>query len=200
MTSSTTNRIFSLIEANGPMRLRELIRQGIHPEAIRRLREVGRLMQVSRGTYALTASDAGEHQTLVEACRAIPNGVICLLSALRFHEITTQAPFEIWMAVHAHARKPVADEVSIRIFWMSGAAFSTGIEEHVVAGTKVRVFNIAKTVADCFKFRNKIGLDVALEALRECWRERRCTMDDLWHYARICRVANVMRPYLESLE
>lgn len=198
--NSTTSRIFSLIEANGPMRLRELTRQGIHPETVRRLREMGSLMRTSRGIYSLADSDTGEHQTLLEACRMVPHGVICLLSALRFHEITTQAPFEIWMAVDAHARKPIADEVSLRIFWMSGVAFSEGIEEHVIGGTRVRVFNIAKTVADCFKFRNKIGLDVALEALRECWRERRCTMDELWRYARICRVANVMRPYLESLE
>ena len=182
------------------MRLRELARQGIHPETIRRLQKNGDLQRMARGIYSIAASDAGEYQTLVEACHLAPHGIVCLLSALRFHDLTTQAPFEVWMAVEAHARKPSVDVVPIRVFWMSGTAFTEGVEEHMIAGTTVKVFNIAKTIADCFKFRNKIGLDVALEALREGWRAQRCSMDELWRYARICRVANVMRPYLESLE
>jgi predicted transcriptional regulator of viral defense system len=155
--------------------------------------------RVGRGLYTLANADAGEHYSLAEACKRIPQGVVCLISALRFHGLTTQAPFEVWMAIDVKARKPKKDNLPLHIVRFSGKSLRTGIEEHAIQGVPVRVYSPAKTVADCFKYRNKIGLDVALEALRECWRERRCTMDDLWYYAKICRVANVMRPYLESL-
>jgi len=144
-------------------------------------------------------SDVSEHLSLAEASKKIPHGVICLLSALRFYGLTTQAPFEVWVAVDVKARKPRSDGLPLRIVRFSGAALRSGVEDQLIQGVKVRVYSPAKTVADCFKYRNKTGLDVALEALRECWRERRCTMDDLWRYAKICRVSNVMRPYLESL-
>jgi predicted transcriptional regulator of viral defense system len=129
----------------------------------------------------------------------VPHGTVCLLSALRFHELTTQAPFEVWLAINGKARTPQEDILPLRIVYMSGQALSAGVEEHQIEGVPVRVYNPAKTVADCFKYRNKIGLDVALEALRDCWRKRRSTADELWHYAKICRVSNVMRPYLASL-
>lgn len=122
-----------------------------------------------------------------------------MLSALRFHNLTTQSPFEVWMAVDRKARRPRSDSPPLRIVRFSGEALKVGVEEHRIEGVTVSVYCPAKTVADCFKYRNKIGLDVALESLRDCWRERRCTMSDLWCYAKICRVANVMRPYLESL-
>jgi predicted transcriptional regulator of viral defense system len=124
---------------------------------------------------------------------------VCLLSALRFHGLTTQAPFEVWLALDRKARAPRGGSPSLRIVRMSGRALTTGVAEHRVEGVPVRVFNPAKTVADCFKYRNKIGLDVALEALRDAWRQRRVTMDELWRYAQVCRVSTVMRPYLESL-
>jgi predicted transcriptional regulator of viral defense system len=129
----------------------------------------------------------------------MPGGVICLLSALRFHDLTTQAPFEIWVAVEHSAYVPRDPALPLRVVYFSGAAFTDGIEEHVVNGVSVRVYSPAKTVADCFKYRNKLGLDVALEALRETWHERRATMDEMWRYAKVCRVANIMRPYLASL-
>jgi predicted transcriptional regulator of viral defense system len=125
--------------------------------------------------------------------------VICLLSALRFHELTTQAPFEVWIAIAEKAWRPRVEYPRLRIVRFSKAALSEGVKEHKLEGVPVRVFEPAKTVADCFKYRNKIGLDVAIEALRECWRERRCSMDDLWHFADVCRVQNAMRPYLEAL-
>lgn len=130
----------------------------------------------------------------------MPHAVICLLSALRFHDLTTQSPFEVWVMVEDHAYVPRQMQLPIRVIYASGAAFSSGIEEHHAIGVPVHVTSPAKTVADCFKYRTKVGLDVALEALRETWRERRATMDELWRYAQICRVAGVMRPYLESLE
>ncbi|WP_459864738.1 type IV toxin-antitoxin system AbiEi family antitoxin domain-containing protein [Endothiovibrio diazotrophicus] len=131
--------------------------------------------------------------------RRTPHAVICLLSALRFHDLTTQAPFEVWLAIPNKAHAPKMEYPPLRIVRFSGAALTGGVEEHVIDGVAVHVTSVAKTVVDCFKFRNKIGLDVALEALRAAWAERRVSMDELWHYAKLCRVANVMRPYLESL-
>jgi predicted transcriptional regulator of viral defense system len=124
---------------------------------------------------------------------------VCLLSALRFHNLTTQAPHQIWLALDRKARHPKVDYLPLRVVRFSGTALQEGQEQHVIEGVPVRVYNPGKAVADCFKYRNKIGLDVALEALREAWRNRACTLSELTHYARICRVSNVMRPYLESL-
>ena len=129
----------------------------------------------------------------------MPKGVVCLLSALSFHELTTQAPFEVWLAIGEKAWRPRLEYPPLRIVHFSKTALNTGVQEHQIEGVNVHVYSPAKTVADCFKYRNKIGLDVAIEALRECRQARHCTMDDLWHYAGICRVRNVMRPYLESL-
>jgi len=122
-----------------------------------------------------------------------------LLSALRFHELTTQAPFEVWMAIDGKARAPKEEIIPLRIVRFSGKALTAGVESHSIDGVKIKVYNPAKTVADCFKYRNKIGLDVAVEALRDCWRKKSATADQLWHFAKVCRVANVMRPYLESV-
>jgi predicted transcriptional regulator of viral defense system len=140
-----------------------------------------------------------EHSALAEVARRHPRAVVCLLSALRFHELTTQAPFEVWLAIPNKARAPRLDYPPLRIVRFSERALIEGIEEHRIDGVPVRITNLARTVADCFKYRNKIGLDVALEALRESWKARRVTMDALWRYAQVCRVANVMRPYLEGL-
>ena len=135
---------------------------------------------------------------MATACKLVPRGVICLLSALQFHDLTTQAPFEVWMAIDVRARRPRRKTPPLRIVRFSGEALTAGVETHKVEGVPVRVYGPAKTVADCFKYRNKIGLDVALEALRDYRREHPGGMDELWHFARICRVANVMRPYLEA--
>jgi predicted transcriptional regulator of viral defense system len=140
-----------------------------------------------------------ENRTLAEVGKRVPGGVVCLLSALQFHRLTTQAPYEVWLAIDRKAWRPISVELPLRIFRFSGPALSQGIEEHRIEGVPVKVYTPAKTVADCFKYRNKIGLDVALEALRVCWKQRQATMDQLWQAANICRVANVMRPYLESL-
>jgi predicted transcriptional regulator of viral defense system len=156
-------------------------------------------VRAGRGIYTLAETDLTENQSLLEACLRIPRGIVCLLSALRFHGLTTQAPFEVWLALDNKAHAPKDDLLPLRIVYMSGRALTAGVEEHLIVGKPLRVYNVPKTVADCFKYRNKIGLDVALEALRESWSSRRCTMDELWHYAKICRVANVMRPYLEFL-
>ena len=154
---------------------------------------------MGRGLYVADGSRVTEHHTLVEAAKRVPHGVICLLSALRFHGLTTQSPHEVWIAIAHNARRPRADYPAMRVVHFSGKALSYGIDEKKLEGVTVRVFGPAKTVADCFKYRNKIGLDVALEALRDCYRQGKATMDELFMAAKICRVARVIQPYLESL-
>lgn len=199
MTLSKADQALALARELGILRPRDLKQHGIAREYLTRLTQQGALERVGRGLYIVAGAELTERHSLAAATKRTPEGVVCLLSALRFHDLTTQAPFEVWMALPPSARQPRPGSPPLRIVRFSGQALTEGIEEHVVDGVHVRVYALAKTVADCFKFRNKIGLDVALEALRETWRARRATMDDLWNYAEICRVTTVMRPYLESL-
>lgn len=159
----------------------------------------GDLVRVGRGLYTRPGIVASAHRSLAEAARVAPNAVACLLTALRFHELTTQNPSELWLAVENKAWRPRVETVAVRLVYMSGEAFTAGVETHRIEGVPVRVYSAAKTVADCFKFRNKIGVDVAIEALRDYLRLHRGRADDLWKYAKICRVARVMRPYLEAI-
>jgi predicted transcriptional regulator of viral defense system len=191
--------LFDLAQNKGLIRPCDLAPLGIPRVSLTRAVRRGQLERVGRGLYGLPGRVVSAQGSLSEVSRKVPKGVVCLLSALRFHGLTTQAPFEVWLAVENKAVKPKLDYPPLRIVRFSGAAFTEGVEEHVVDGVTVRVTGVAKTVADCFKYRNKIGLDVALEALREAWHGKRMTSDDIWHYAKVCRVANVMRPYLESL-
>ncbi len=173
---------------------------GAQGDQLYRYLRQGLVKRIARGLYVQSETEGfSQHQSMIEVAARVPSGVICLLSALRFHGLTTQAPFEVWVAIDYHARRPNIPELPVRIVRFSGTAFSAGIEPHLLSGVTVRVFSAAKTVADCFKYRNKIGLDVAIEALRDCLSQRKATVDDLWRYAAVCRVANVMRPYLETL-
>jgi predicted transcriptional regulator of viral defense system len=158
----------------------------------------GKLQRVSRGLYTLPHADLGEHASLVLAAKAVPDGVICLLSALRFHGIGTQLPAETWVAVRRGATVPRALPPGIRIIKVSAPAFNEGQQTVRVRRIPVRVYGPAKTVADCFKFRGTVGLDVALEALREALRLKLATRDAIWQHAQVCRVARVMLPYLEA--
>ncbi len=187
------------LRKRGVQRTRDLERLGISREYLRKLVATGVLQRVARGLYILADADISENHTLAEASRRVPNGIVCLLSSLRFHGLTTQAPFEVWMAIDRDAWRPVSDYPPLRIVRLSRAALRAGVEKHQIEGVTVKLYSPAKTVADCFKFRNRIGLDVALEALRDYRRLRKGSMDDLWNCAKVCRVANVMRPYLESL-
>jgi predicted transcriptional regulator of viral defense system len=182
----------------GVLRPRDLDTRHIARQYLHLLHVRGLVNRVGRGLYVAAGADLTEHHSLAEASKRVPYSVVCLLSALRFHGLTTQNPFEVWIAIGPKARSPRSDSLRLRVVRFSGKALTSGIEQHSIEGVTVRVYRPAKTVADCFKYRNKIGLDVALEALRECWRERRATMDELWEHAKICRVANVMRPYLEA--
>lgn len=197
--TTKTDKVLELVRKAGVLRPRDLDPYNIPRTYLSRLCAASKLQRIGRGLYVLPGSDTTEHHSLAEACKRVPKGVVCLLSALRFHELTTQAPFEVWLAIGEKAWRPRLEYPPLRIVHFSQAALNAGVEEHQIEGVSVHVYSPAKTVADCFKYRNKIGLDVAIEALRECRQARRCTMDDLWHYADICRVRNVMRPYLESL-
>lgn len=178
---------------------RELADQGIHRQALTRLVAEGRIERVARGVYRLPEQPVTENHGLAMAAAAVPQGVICLLSALRYHGIGTQLPSEVWLALDRRAWRPRLSYPPLRIVRYTGEALSAGVETHRIEGRAVKVYALAKTVADCFKYRNKIGLDVALEALREGWRARRIAMDELDRYAAICRVQRVMRPYREAL-
>lgn len=199
MSLTKTEHIVQALRKRGIARSREIEAMGISREYLRKLHEQGLVQRVGYGLYSLADFEPTEHRTMVEACKRVPNGIVCLLSALQFHDLTTQLPFEIWLAIDRKAWRPRENSIPLRIVRFSGPALEAGVDEHEIEGVKVRVYNVAKTVADCFKYRHKIGLDVALEALREGWRERRFTMDELWHYGKVCRVANVMRPYVEAL-
>lgn len=187
-----------LVRERGIVRPRDLHAHGIARESLRRLSARGLLVQSGRGLYHLAGAPLTAHHSLAEATRRVPQGVVCLLSALRFHDLTTQEPHEIWLALPLRAHQPNVDYPPLQTVRMNEATHRAGIETHIIENVPVPVFSVAKTIADCFKYRSTVGLDVALEALREGWRERRFVMSELEEYARLCRVANVMRPYLEA--
>ena len=180
-------------------RPRDMATAGLSRTALGRLVAAGTIERVGRGLYAPANAKVTQHHTLVEAVKRVPLGVVCLLSALRFHGLTTQNPHEVWIAIDVKARKPVADWPPLRVVRFSGEALTYGVERHVIEGAEVNLTSREKTVADCFKYRNKIGLDVALEALREYLRRKSRSVDALVRAAEVCRVAKVMRPYLEGI-
>ncbi len=199
MPKDPANQTMELVRRAGVLRARDLDQHGIPRQYLRILEQAGKVQRVGRGLYMLANAEATEHHTIAQACKRVPQGVICLLTALRMHNLTTQLPHEIWMAIDRKSWRPVVDDIPLRIVRFSGTALSTGIERRRIEGVEVQVYGPAKTVADCFKYRNKIGLDVAMEALRDCWRQKKATMDELWKAAQVCRVAAVMQPYMESL-
>ena len=186
-------------QKNPIQRMRDLESLGLSRPRVRFLVDQGILEKASRGLYIVRSAGVTENRTLAEVGKRVPHGVICLLSALRFHDLTTQSPHEVWIALERSAWSPKLEHLNLRIVRFSGNAFEEGHQEHIIEGVPVQITSPAKTIADCFKYRNKIGLDVALEALREVRRKRLCTMGELMRFARICRVANVMKPYLESV-
>jgi predicted transcriptional regulator of viral defense system len=197
--ASVSNRLMSLARKRQIIRSADVRPFGIPRTYLSRLVRRGLLSRVGRGLYRSKSSPVTEHLSLIQAEAKTPKGVICLLSALRFHEFTTQSPHEVWMAIGVKAWSPKITSPTIRLIRMSGAALSFGVKEYPVRGGTLKVYTPAKTVADCFKFRNKIGTDVAIEALKECFRLKKATIDEIAAAAKVCRVANVMRPYLESL-
>lgn len=183
----------------GIARSRDLERAEVSRTQLRRLVKEGLVDRVGRGLYGLPGAARTERHHLAEVARRVPGGVVCLLSALRFHGLTTQNPFEVWMAIDRRAWRPRVEHPPLRLVRLSGPALREGVEEHDVGGVMVRVFSAAKTVADCFKFRNKIGSDVAVEALRDYRRLHPKHLDAVWRFAEINRVTRVILPYLEAV-
>jgi len=193
-----TAEVLRIARQKGVFRLSEATASGIHPEYIRRLASLGQLDRVGRGLYALPTLQPTEHHTLVEVAKRVPRSVFCLLTALRFHRLGTQNPREVWIAIDRRAGRPRVDFTPVRIVRVSGSVLADGIDHVTVERARIQITSPARTVADCFKFRNKIGIDVAIEALRDYLRKR-LPEKDLWQYAEVCRVRKVMYPYLEAL-
>lgn len=189
----------TLLHREGVARSRDLERAGVSRAMLTKLVERGVVSRVSRGLYSLPEGRRSASHQFAAVARQVPRGVICLLSALRFHRLTTQNPYEVWVAVPSKAWRPAGTDVGTRLVHVSQRHLDDGVEEHVIDGTKVRMTSPAKTVADCFKFRNSIGTDVAIEALREFLRQSPQKTETLLRHARIDRVERVIRPYLESL-
>lgn len=194
-----TEQVLNIAREKGLIRANDIEVAGISRNYLYLLHKAGLLRKTARGLYALPDAPITEHSALAEVAKRVPKGVVCLLSALSFHGITTQIPHEVWIAVPRGSWRPDIEYPPLNLTYVSGEAYSFGVHEHDVHGVVVKAYDCAKTVADCFKFRNKVGLDVAIEALREAWRYRKARMDELVEAAGICKVSTVMRPYLEAI-
>ena len=199
MKLTPIKQITRLARKKGFLRPRDLTEIGLSRQYLSIACKRGILERVGRGVYCLPNAMQNEYRSFAEVCKHTSSGVICLLSALQYHGLTTQTPFQVWLAIGHKARKPNIDTVQIRVVRYSAPSLTQGIEIYNIEGVDIRVFNPAKTVADCFKYRNKIGLDVAIEALRDCLRQKKVTVDELVTFGRICRVERVMRPYMEAM-
>ncbi|HQQ68743.1 MAG TPA: type IV toxin-antitoxin system AbiEi family antitoxin domain-containing protein [Alicycliphilus sp.] len=195
-----TQRVLDLVHQKGLLRTSDLDAIEAPRIVLTRLASAGLLYKVGRGLYRLPSHAGTEHEGLAVVAAKVPQAVFCLLTALQFHELTTQLPRQLWIAMPRGSHVPRLDYPPIKMVQMTGDVYAAGVEEHQRDGVTLRVYGAAKTVVDCFKHRNKIGLDVALEALKDARAKRKATADDLWRYAKLCRMANVMRPYLEAVE
>ena len=192
-------QIMQLADASGIIRAKDLEATGIPRNYLYKMHKDGLLEKISVGLYSLPNALATEHSTIAEIAKRIPHAVICLVSALIYHELTTQLSPDIWIAVPKSSRKPNIKYPPINLTYISDPAYSFGIQEHIINGVPVKIYNPAKTVADCFKFRSKVGLDVAIEALRNVRRSRKTTMDELTKAAKVNRVLKIMMPYMEAI-
>lgn len=192
-------QVLELMRQQTLIQPKDVAAAGLPRDYLHQLAQEGLINKVGRGLYQLPDADISEWNGYVETQRRVPKGVFCLLSALVFHNLTTQNPHEHWVAIANNAWRPKLDYPPVRYISMSGASLHEAIEIHRIEGTDIQVYSAAKTVVDCFKYRNRVGLDVAIEALKEGWQARKFTVDELWRCAQLCRVANVMRPYAESV-
>lgn len=192
------DQLESILKERGVLRVGDLLPLGFPKSYLSELEKRGMAIKQARGVYMHPDADIPSHYALALACQKTPEGVICLLSALAFHEIGTQNPQEVWIAIDGKAKTPKTNYPALRVVHFSGDALNEGVENKEGA-FPLRIYNPAKTIADCFKFRNKIGLDVAIEALKDGWRQRRFTINELDRYAKICRVEKVITPYLDAI-
>ncbi len=198
---NTTDAIIELARKKGILQIRDVREAGFHPEQVRRLCQRGRLKRIDRNAYVLADAEMSADISLASVSKRIPNGVMCLLTALRYHDIGTQLPYAVWVAIDRNTPwpRPPIENPTTQIFRFSGQSFTAGIEVHNIDGVPVRIYDSGKTVVDCFKYRNKIGLDVALEALKDVLQNRRCTVDQIVEYARMSRLSKIIHPYLEAM-
>lgn len=199
MARSAADRVLTLARSKGVLRARDLDPLGIARATLTRLEQQGQLRRVSRGLYVRADTEPSAHHTLAEVATRVPHGVICLLSALQFHELTTQTPHEVWLAIGNKARKPSADWPPLRIVRFSERALHEGVERRVIENVPVMITAPARAVVDCFKYRGEVGLDVAIEGLRDYLGSQQRDVDALWRAASLQRVARVLQPYLEAL-
>lgn len=199
LSETHTQRVLDLVGQRGLLRASDLDAIDAPRVVLTRLNAAGLLERVGRGLYRLPDAQVSEFESLATVATKVPQAVFCLLTALQFHELTTQLPRQVWIAMPRGSHPPRIDYPPIKMVQFTGEAYSAGVEEVERDGARLRVYGVAKTVADCFKHRNKIGLDVALEALRDARSRNKASVDEIWRYAKVCRVANVMRPYLESI-
>ena len=197
--SRAVKRVKELFYArSGTFRVSDAMKAGFHPRTIYNMKDKGLIVRLSRGMYRFADLPAMSNPDLAIIAMKIPKGVICLISALSYHEITTEIPHEVYLALPRSTEPPRLDYPPLRVFWFGRHAFEEGIEQHDVDGVLIRVYSPEKTLADCFKYRNKIGIDVALEALKNYRRKKQFNVDELMYYAKVCRVERVMRPYVEA--
>ena len=199
LMTSQKDRAIALLKVHGPMRGIELSDAGIHPETLARMLKDQTLTRVTRGLYQLADAEVTAPHNLAEVAKLVPNGVICLVSALQFHELTLQMPGRVWLAIGSRARKPRFDYPPTRVVRFSPRALSLGVQTHTVDGVFVPIFDPAKTVVDCFRFRQHVGLDVALEGLHNVVRSGKAKPAQIVDYARDIRIWSVLRPYLETV-
>jgi predicted transcriptional regulator of viral defense system len=199
LSETHTQRVLDLVGRRGLLRASDLDAIDAPRIVLTRLNAAGLLERVGRGLYRLPGAQVSESESLGTVAAKVPQAVFCLLTALQFHELTTQLPRQVWIAMPRGSHPPRIDYPPIKMVQFTGEAYSEGVEEVERDGVKLKVYGVAKTVADCFKHRNRIGLDVALEALKDARSRNKASVDEIWRYAKVCRVANVMRPYLESI-
>jgi predicted transcriptional regulator of viral defense system len=198
MNSSFQKAINTFKNSGGVLRTSEALDAGIHPRTLYKLRDSGEVVELSRGVFQLSPFEASEYSDLVGVSKRVPNGVVCLISALSFFEITTEIPHAVYLAIETGTEKPKIDFPPTRVFSFSKETINAGVENKIISNVRVKIFSMEKTVADCFKFRNKIGLDVAIEALKMCLK-RNGSRAKIQEYAEICRVNKIIRPYLEAI-
>ena len=198
-TSAQRTRALDLLKARGMLRLKDFVAEGIGPETLARLVREDAVARPARGLYQLPDAQVEAAHTLAEAAALVPKGIVCLTSALQYHELTLQMPAAVWMAIERTAWRPKIDYPRIRFVRFTGESLTDGVVRHRIEGVEVPITDPARTIVDCFRYRAKVGIDVAMEGLREGLRRRRCSPDELWRHARKARVWSVMRPYVEAM-
>lgn len=194
-----TQSLVKLAKKKGMIRPKDLDAIDLPRVYLSRLTSTGHLEKVGRSLYRLPNQQLSEHENLAVVAAKVPQAVFCLLTALQFHELTTQLPRQLWIAMPKGSHTPKMDYPPLKMIQASGESYSEGIEIHKCDQVPIKIYGVAKTLADCFKHRNKIGIDIVLEALKDAREQNKLNTDELWHYAKICRVTNVMRPYLEAI-